>query len=176
MCRQLLAVLVAATVVAALVLSGCAHKHPATAPASTSATPAASSPRPVPTRPPAPPPQALTDVLYRLADPSVPGSAKLNLIEGATPEDAGALDKFASALLANGFAPPTFQASDVAWSDRDPAEATATINVSAAGVSGFSFPMDFKSYQGGWQLAQQSAAALLEFGSPHPSPAPAPPP
>ncbi len=115
-------------------------------------------------------------MLYRLADPSVPGTAKLNLVEGATPDDAGVLDKFASALLANGYAPPTFQASAIGWSDRDPAEASATINVTAPGVSGFSFPMDFKRYQGGWQLAQQSAQVLLAFGTSHPSPAPTPTP
>ncbi len=174
--RQLLAVLGVATVVAALALSGCAHHQSSSPRAPTSVAPAAPNSRPLVTRAPVPPPEALTNVLYRLADPSVPGTAKLNLVEGATPDDADVLDKFANALLANGYAPPTFRASDVAWSDRDPAEATATISATAAGVRGFSFPMDFKPYQGGWQLAQQSAGVLMAFGTPHPSPAPAPTP
>lgn len=177
--RQLSAVVGAATVVTALELSGCAHHQspsgPTAAPATTVVSP---GPPAVTNTAPAPPPEALTDVLYRLADPSVPGTAKLNLVEGATPDDAVVLDKFASALLAGGYAPPTFNASDIAWSDRDPSDATATINVTGPnpGVSGFSFPMEFKPYQGGWQLAQQTAGVLLAFGTSHPSAPPTPTP
>ena len=44
-------------------------------------------------------------MLYRLADPDVPGINKVNLVEGATPESAAILDKFTNALRDNGFCP-----------------------------------------------------------------------
>lgn len=125
-----------------------------------------------------PPPDALTDVLYRLADPGVPGSQKLNLIEGATPDSAGALDKFANALLDGGYAPMTFTARDIAWSDRHPADVVATVDVTTPnpGMSGFTFPMEFKPHQGGWQLSQQTAEMLLAFGNSQETTVPAPTP
>ena len=180
--RQLSAVLSAATVVAALGLSACSHSShsqsrskPPVAPSTTSAstTPAAAA-----QTPPVPPPEALTDVLYRLADPSVPGAQKLDLVEGATPDDVPALDRFATALLDGGYTPVNFAASDIAWSDRNPADVRSTINITTPnpGVGGFSFPMEFKPYQGGWQLSQQTAATLLAFGNSHLSTSPAPTP
>lgn len=125
-----------------------------------------------------PPPDALTDVLYRLADPGVPGSQKLNLIEGATPDSAGALDKFANALLDGGYAPMTFTARDIAWSDRHPADVVATVDVTTPnpGMSGFTFPMEFKPHQGGWQLSQQTAEMLLAFSNSQETTVPAPTP
>ena len=117
-------------------------------------------------------------MLYRLADPSVPGTKKLNLVEGATPDDANALDRFATALHDGGYVPMTVNASDIAWSDRNPAAVMANINVTTPnpGVGGFSFPMEFKPYQGGWQLSQQTAAMLLAFGNSHLSTSPTPTP
>ncbi|OBI51690.1 hypothetical protein A5707_13630 [Mycobacterium kyorinense] len=164
-----MAALSAATIVAAFGLSGCSGHEPAAGTSSSSAaasTPASavltSEARPVA---PVPPPEALTDVLYRLADPGVPGSDKLDLVEGATPDDAAALDKFATALLDGGYAPVTFEARDIAWSDRNPADVVATVDVSTPhpGPAGFSFPMEFKPYQGGWQLSQRTAEMLLTF-------------
>jgi hypothetical protein len=127
----------------------------------------ASSPAPTPQTPPLPPPQALTDVLYRLADPAVPGTQKLSLVESATPDDAAALEKFATALVDGGYAPPTFNATDIAWSDKDPADVVATVNVTSPNrdAPGFSFPMEFKPYQGGWQLSHQTADMLLGLGN-----------
>lgn len=127
---------------------------------------------------PVPPPDALTDVLYRLADPSVPGTDKLILIEGATPDSAPALDKFANALLDGGYAPMTFTARDIAWSDRRAGDVVATVDVTTPnpGTSGFTFPMEFKPHQGGWQLSQQTADMLLAFSTSQPAPAPAPTP
>lgn len=180
--RHLLAVLSAATVVAALGLSGCSHSShsqstskPPVAPSTTSASP---TPAAAAQTPPVPPPEALTDVLYRLADPSVPGAQKLNLVEGATPDDAPTLDRFATALLDGGYAPVNFAASNIVWSDRDPADVRATINATTPnpGVGEFSFPMEFKPYQGGWQLSQQTAATLLAFGNSHLSTSPTPAP
>src|ERR1700753_3359899 len=80
-------------------LSGCSSHGPKpSAPGSEPAAPVTSSAPAVPATAPLPPPEALTDVLARLADPNVPGTAKLNLVEGATPERAATLDKFSHAL------------------------------------------------------------------------------
>jgi hypothetical protein len=174
-----MAVVGAATASAVLGLSGCSHSQPASGPpAAPSTTSMSPSPPAAPQTPPVPPPKALTDVLYRLADASVPGIDKLNLVENATPDDAPALDQFATALLDGGFAPTNFDATDIAWSDRDDRDVTATINVTTPnpGVRGFSFPMEFKPYRGGWQLSQRTAALLLAFDSSRASPSPAPTP
>ena len=90
--RHLTAVLSAATIVAALGLSGCSgDEHGASpeaepAPTSLTSTPAAQVA-------PLPPPDALAKVLYRLGDPAVPGTQKLNLVQGATPDNAAVLDQ-----------------------------------------------------------------------------------
>jgi hypothetical protein len=106
-------------------------------------------------------------VLYRLADPAVPGIQKLNLVEGATPESAGVFDEFANALANGGFAPVKVDPRDIGWSDRDPADVIANVNVSSPNPRGprFSFPMEFKPYQGGWQLSARTADVLLAFQS-----------
>ena len=94
---------------------------------------------------PCPRPKALTDVLNRLADPNVPGINKVNLVEGATPDNAGTLDKFINALRDNGYLPMTFAANNVAWSDKNPSHVMATITVNAAQANNknFTFPMEF---------------------------------
>jgi len=171
---HLTAVLSAATIVAALSLSGCSSdEHGAStesepAPVSASTTPTAAAPVA-----PLPPPDDLAEVLYRLADPGVPGSQKLNLVEGATPDSAAVFDQFATALLNGGFAPMKFDVRDVAWSDRDPADVVANVNVSSPNPRGprFSFPMEFTPFQGGWQLSARTADVLLAY-----SPAQAAPP
>ncbi|HET9874919.1 MAG TPA: hypothetical protein VFQ37_04040 [Mycobacterium sp.] len=114
-----------------------------------------------------PPAEALTGLLYRLADPAVPGAEKLDLIEGAKPTDAATLDRFATALKDGGYTPLTFEAADIAWSDRHPGGAVADVNVSTAnpGTAGFSLPMEFRPRGDGWQLSQQTAEMLLAFGN-----------
>ncbi|WP_232080239.1 hypothetical protein [Mycobacterium branderi] len=163
-----------AAIVAALGLPGCSSGDSSSPAPSTSSPEAAPATTAAPQTAPLPAPEALTDVLYRLADPGVPGGEKLNPVEGATPDNAAALDKFANALLSGGYAPMTFEARDIAWSDRDPADVVATVNVSTPrrGTPGFSFPMEFKPYQGGWQLSQRTAETLLAFGT---APSGAPP-
>ncbi len=164
--RHLIAALSAATIVAALGLSACSgDEHPAASrieppPRSASVTSTAAA-----QVAPLPPPDALAGVLYRLADPAVPGSQKLNLVQGATPDNAGVLDQFATALLNGGFAPMKFDVRDVAWSDRDPADVVANVNISAPNPGGprFSFPMEFTPYQGGWQLSARTADVLLAY-------------
>ncbi|HXB87353.1 hypothetical protein [Mycobacterium sp.] len=163
--RHLTAVLSAATIVAALGLSGCSGDESGTSPepeppASTSLTSTA-----VAQVAPLPPPDDLAKVLYRLADPGVPGSQKLNLVEGATPDNAAVFDQFATALLNGGFAPMKFDVRDVAWSDRDPADVVANVNVSSPKPRGprFSFPMEFTPFRGGWQLSARTADVLLAY-------------
>ena len=87
------------------------------------------SPTASPQAAPLPPPDALAGVLYRLADPAVPGLQKLNLVEGATPESGAVFDEFANALVNGGYAPVKFDVRDVGWSDRDPADVVANVDV-----------------------------------------------
>ena len=165
--RTRVAVLSAVTIVAALGLSGCSNEtHPAatsTPPVTTLSTATASPPAPAPM----PPPTALTDVLYRLADTSVPGADKVGLVEHGTAADAEALDKFGRALADSGFMPLTFEATDLAWSQSDPGNVLATITAKAANrPSGgdFTFPMEFTPVRNTWQLTRQTADLLLQLG------------
>jgi hypothetical protein len=172
------AVLSAATIVAALGVSGCsAHAPESTAASSTTATSAPAAAQTV-TLPDA---AALIDVLNRLADPAVAGSAKLPLVEGATGDDATALDKFAKALQDNHMLPLAFAATDLVWSPDVPGNVTANVHATPADptVGAFSFPMEFKPAGAGWQLSRQTADLLLAYGATAQSsgaPAPAPPP
>ncbi|MDP7701564.1 MULTISPECIES: hypothetical protein [unclassified Mycobacterium] len=139
---------------------------------------------------PLPPPEALTDVLARLADPAVPGSNKLNLVQGSTPEAATALDRFTNAARDGGYLPMTFTANNVAWSATDAGCVLATVVVNTANPERreFTFPMEFTPAQGGWQLSRKTAEMLLALqnsrnstaapspASPSPSPSPAPTP
>jgi len=185
--RRQLAVALSTAALAALGLSGCSTTESKTSPAS-STLPAASSPVAVTPTAALPPPEALTDVLNRIADPNVPGVNKLNLVEGATPESAATLDKFTNALRDNGYLPMTFAANDIAWSDKNPSDVAATVSVNTAGANNgaFTFPMEFAPYQGGWQLSRRTGDMLLALGnspattapasSTSPSPAPPAPP
>lgn len=189
--RHIYPALGAATVVATLGLSACSHEESQNSsqvvpslPATTSIAPAA------PPAAPLPAPEALTNVLSRLADPAVPGADKVNLIEGATPENAAALDEYATSLRDNGYLPMTFTAENIAWSDTKPSNVMATINIATPEPNrGFTFPMEFTPFQGGWQLSRQTAEMLLALGNapeatpsattpapaPEPGPAPGPP-
>jgi hypothetical protein len=164
--RRLTAVLSTAAIAAVLGLPGCSNDEgdssAQTAASSTSASPSAAS---APQVAPLPAPDALAGVLYRLADAAVPGPQKLNLVEGATPGSAGVFDQFATALINGGYTPVKFDVRDVNWSDRDPADVLANVDVSSSNPRGprFAFPMEFKPYQGGWQLSARTADVLLAF-------------
>lgn len=188
--RNQLSVLSAATIVAALALSGCSN-HDESKPAPSPAAPQSSAAAIAPSDPGAalPAPEALADVLYRLADPNIKGSDKLALVESTTPDDAVTMDRFAAALRDGGFTPLTVTASDIRWSDRAPNDALATVNVTTsnpANPGGFTFPMEFRPHDGGWQLSRETADMLLAFGNARtgaagstpssPPPAPAAPP
>lgn len=156
-----------AVLLVALALSGCAHSEPPSAPPSTSLTSsAAASARPTQASD-LPPAEALTDVLYRLADPAVPGAQKLDLIQGAQPSDADTLDRFVTALKDSGYFPLNFTASDIAWSDREPGAAVANVDVDTANPERprFFFPMEFNRHGDGWQLSRTTAEMLLAFGN-----------
>jgi hypothetical protein len=183
--RRLIIAVSAAAVVAALGLSGCSSGDSKnSSSAAESAAPAASSPLAAPPAAPLPPPEALTDVLSRIADPNVPGINKVNLIEGATPESAATLDKFSNALRDNGYPPMIFVADNIAWSDKNPSDVMATITVKTAHANNgaITFPMEFTPTQGGWQLSKRTAETLLALGNspaittPASTPAPAPAP
>jgi hypothetical protein len=161
-------VLSAVTIVAALSLSGCsehAESKPTQSPFEQSSTALAP---PEPTAAALPSPDALTDVLYRLADPAVKGADKLQLVESTTPDDAATIDKFAAALRDGGFTPLTFSATEIRWSDRQPGDALASINVTTSNPAkpgNFTFPMEFRQDKGAWQLSRETANMLLAFGN-----------
>src|ERR1700730_7746407 len=164
--RRLTAVLSTAAMAAVLGLPGCSRDEDRASPATSAPSTSASlSSTAAPQAAPLPPPTALAGVLYLLADAAVPGPQKLNLVEGATPENAGVLDQFSNALLNGGFTPVKFDVRDVGWSDRDPADVMANVGVSSSTPKGprFSFPMEFRPFHGGWQLSARTADALLAF-------------
>lgn len=167
---------VVAVVAVAPGLAGCGADAPSTAPGST--TPWTAAPK----NGPGAAPDALTDVLNRLADADIPGIQKIGLVEDATADDAATLDRFGKALRDNGFTPPFFTVHDVSGAASDPGAVVATVDVTApqnAG-GGFSYPMEFRPRDGGWQLSRKTADLLLALGQPStptppPVPEPAPP-
>ncbi len=181
--RALIGMMGAATAAASFGVSGCAADRAAPPPpppgiVGQSAQPPASPP--TADSGPLPAPEALADVLYRLADPGIPGNEKLPLVQDATAPDAAALDTFATALRDNGFAPITVTASEIGWSPEHPGEVVATIEFAAADTDdpeGFSFPMGFRRTDTGWQLTRKTAEELFAIGAaPAGAPAQAPPP
>lgn len=162
------AVLGATLSVVALGLSGCGAEpvppmpEPSVTAASGSANPSEAPQAPLPA------PEALTGILAKLADPSVPGEQKVALVQYATPEDGAALDRFARATVDGGLAPLTFQAADLTWSPTDYGDVVATVTVSSANPAPearpFTFPMQFTLDEGAWQLTRVTADQLLELG------------
>ncbi|MGV0733028.1 hypothetical protein [Mycolicibacter sinensis] len=170
MSRQRIALSTVSTALAAvLALSGCAgHRQPAEPPAEVPVT-ATTTVAAEPPSSPLPAPEALTDVLYRLSDPEIPGAEKVSLIESAKPTDAATIDKFATALKDGGYLPLNLDAAGITWSDRHPGNVTADVTVNTANpdAGGFAFPMEFTPRDGGWQLSHETAKTLLAFGKAH---------
>jgi hypothetical protein len=103
----------------------------------------------------------------RLADPNIPSSDKVGLVQYGTPADAAALDRFAKALHDSGYAPLTFEATDPTWAQDQPGNVIANITIKAAGPQtskDLQFPMEFSPQQDSWQLTRQTADLLLEMG------------
>jgi hypothetical protein len=165
--RTSVAVLSATAAVVALGLSGCGAEPIPPAPTTSISAPAVAGAQAAP-QAPLPAPQALTDVLAKLADPSVPGEQKVDLVQYATPEDGAALDRFAQATVDGGLAPLTFQAADLSWSPADYGDVVATVTVGSANPAPqarpFTFPMQFTLDEGAWQLTRVTADQLLELG------------
>ena len=164
-----------ACTLAAAALIGCSN------PAEQNSAPAAPAPA-APSAPPAaapdpavlPPPEALAEVIYRLADPAIPGTDKMHLVADTTPPDADALNGFASALRDSGYTPLTVRAGDLHWAAGHSGAVSATIVITTpnpAQRGEFTFPLEFDAHAGGWQLSRQSAEMLLAFdNSPQPVP------
>jgi hypothetical protein len=143
--------------------------HPAASESASASTSSSVVAAPAPEAP-LPPPEALTDVLYRLADASVPGDEKVALVEGATSADAAKLDKFGKALQDSGYTPLGFTAENIAL--------TSDVTVHSqnpAMTNGFTFPMEFTPAPGGgWQLSRTTADILLTFNQNPATPTPTP--
>ena len=158
---------VAAVVMSATMLAGCANKpDPAVSATADAPTQALAGQAPGATAP-LPTPEALTEVLYKLADTSVPGGQKVSLVEGATADDGAKLDNFGKALSDSGYTPLDFTATDIEWSDTVPGNVAAKVTVHSqnpALASGFTFPMEFRPYLGSWQLSSKTADMLLALG------------
>lgn len=158
--------------VTAFGVSGCGSDQP---PAPTPSdlihamTPSTSAPAAAPL----PPPEALTGVLARLADTSIPPEQKLALVQYATPDDQAALGNFGQALADGGFRDPTIEATDLTWS-ATPGNVEATVRIAPAAdpARTFTFPMEFSPLRDGWQLTRTTADQLLVLGS---APPPTPP-
>jgi hypothetical protein len=172
--RTIAAILGAATIVAALGLSGCSDDGEDAAGPPVATPPPITAPPTVPPPPttpgaPLPAPAALTDVMTRLADANVPGADKVGLVEYGTPADAEALDRFAKALRDNGYAPMTFDIKDLIWAQDEPGNVVANVTMKAGGPAGGSgkdltFPMEFSPQQNSWQLTRKTADLLLQMG------------
>lgn len=138
-----------------------------------------STPAPVPPGPPVdplPPPEALADVMNRIADSNVPGAEKVGLIESGTAGDETAMDKFGQALMQNGYAPATFEARDLRWVQEPPDTVSALVSLRTDNpqAGDFSFPMEFVFVDNTWQLTRKTADELLQPTESAPQTPPAP--
>ena len=83
----------------------------------------------------------------RLADPAIPGTDKVGLVQYGTPADAAALDRFAKALNDSGYAPLTFEAADLMWAQGQPGNVIANVTMKPGGPAAtdknLQFPMEF---------------------------------
>ncbi|MDT5297831.1 MAG: hypothetical protein QOG79_1073 [Mycobacterium sp.] len=166
--RTPVVILSAVTIVAALGLVGCSQTPPA-ANQEPSRTTAVAAP---PTAAPLPSPDALTGVLYRLADTSIPAEQKVGFVQYATVDDQPVLTNFGEALKANGFVPLNVAATDLAWSGQ-PGNVLANVTISTTNpaVKPFTFPMEFSPIRDAWQLTQRTADQLLPLvGATEPKP------
>jgi hypothetical protein len=162
------------TVVTALGVSGCGPDTAPSAPPSELVHATTSGPA-SPEAAPLPPADALTGVLLRLADTSVPPEQKLALVQYSTPDDEAALGNFGQALADGGFRNPTVDATDLMWAAGGTGDVLATVRIGTPDdpSRSFTFPMEFSPLRDGWQLTRRTADQLLVLGS---TPAPPTPP
>ena len=165
-------VLSAVAIAAALGLGACGGDDAPSSPAAVETPPPITKPPGGPTSAPPsadplPPPTALTDVMGKLADPNIPGTEKVGLVEYATADDTEALDRFGRALRDGGFMPVTFEATDLTWSQANRGNVVANVTIDTASPQNggkFTFPMEFSPIHGSWQLTRQTADMLLALG------------
>ena len=104
----------------------------------------------------------------RLADPAIPGPDKVGLVQLGTPADAAALDRFAKALNDSGYAPLTFEATDLMWAQGQTGDVIADVTMKPGGPQAtdktMKFPMEFSPQGDTWQLTRQTADLLLQIG------------
>jgi hypothetical protein len=163
---------VTVALVTALGLAGCGSDDPPARISSARVTPGTAAATTSPNAAPLPAPEALTGVLYRLADTSIPAEQKLGLVQYATAEDQAALANFGQAVADGGFRGLTIQATDLTWSGT-PNNVIATVTIGAADdpAKRFTFPMEFSPIGDNWQLTRRTADQLLQLGaSPTPTP------
>ncbi len=175
--RTCAAILGAVTLVAALGLSGCSDDTssvPSPTPFPLSKPPTVPPP-PTEAGAPLPPPATLTDLMARLSDPNVAGTDKVALIQYGTPADAAAVDRYTKALHDSGYAPMTYEATDLTWAQDQPGNVIANITMTPTGPAAagkdLKFPMEFSPQQDTWQLTRKTADLLLQMGQ-HPTPTP----
>jgi hypothetical protein len=156
----------AATLVAAFGVSGCSADNAHVPPPNQQATPSTTGVVPAPSAAPLPAPDALTGVLYRLADTSIPAEQKLGLVQYSTPDDVAAFGNFGQALQDGGFKSLTVQATDLSWAST-PGDVLAAVTLGSADdpAKTFSFPMEFNPVRDTWQLTRRTADQLLQLGS-----------
>jgi hypothetical protein len=175
--RAVVAAVATAVLACVPALAACARdSHPAASESSSASATSSSVPGAPPPGTALPAAETLTDVLYRLADASVPGDQKVPLVEGATNDDAAKLDKFGKALADSGYTPLDFRVENIAWASSPPGNVTADVTVHSqnpAMTNGFTFPMEFKPAPGGaWQLSKTTADILLTFNENPATPTP----
>ena len=105
--------------------------------------------------------------MSRLADPNIPGTDKIGLVEYGTPADAAALDRFAKALHDSGYAPVTFAAADLTWAQEQTGNVIANVTINAANPQAgkdLKIPMEFSPQQDSWQLTRKTTDLLLQLG------------
>jgi hypothetical protein len=172
-------VVVAALAIAGYLLFGGDSTDTAARSSAPITTPLAVAPVPAPTGP-LPAPEALTDVLYKIVDPAVPGDQKIPFVEAASGDYTAKFDQFSKALGDNGFLPIDIAATNVAWASYPQGNVTADVSIHSQNPSlanGFTFPMEFKpTPDGGWQLSRTTADILLKFAQDPATPAPPPTP
>jgi hypothetical protein len=160
--RTPVTVLSAVTLVAAFGLSGCGADGTTAQPG----PPPRSTTEQAPPAAPLPAPEVLADVLYRLADPSIPVEQKVGLLQYGTVGDEPALRNFGEALAANGFTPLTVTVTDLAWAGQPGnVVANVTIGSTAPAARPFTYPMQFNPLRDGWQLTRRSADQLLPLAT-----------
>ena len=85
----------------------------------------------------------------------------------ATPDDAAGAGQVRQGAADNGSLPLTFEAVDLEWSETEPGNVVATVNVTTADnppAERSRFPMEFAPARDGWQLTRETADLLLDFG------------